>query len=363
MHPLPAPLAPLQARLEPPLMCSQMGSSVAKYAKLKQELLRLEQATAVLGRGQAACLAALRAADGGPAPTAAAAQALRGALARASALSAAACAGAAEALAHMPVLAPCSGPALRWRPLPLGTWAEAQAQVAAAARQVSAAYREAYQQEELDFALSLNVEGVSDGSGRAWQRLGLEFVKRDAAGTCAAPAWLGPANVWPPASSLPTHTLHSQHRALLFTVAEAAELLHAAQAAEAAAAAALDVPVSPAAPPALVNGAGLDSAATKGDAVDDMESGKLDAGRAADTASAAGGKVRPSALRRLAANPYVSSFAVLLLLASPLPLLKLTADACWTVAKAVPGLLTSGQAWRQGTGAGLAVLRAVHAAG
>ena len=84
-----------------------------------------------------------------------------------------------------------------------------------------------------------------------------------------------------------------------------------------------------------------------------MEAGKLDAGSqpavgTAAAAGAAGGEARPSALRRLAANPYLSSFAVLLLLASPLPILKLTADACWAVAKAVPALLTSGRAWREG---------------
>ena len=167
-QPPPPPCLPArQARLEPPLplLCSQPGSSVAKFARLKQELARLQQASAVLGRGQAACLSALRAADAGPAPTAAAADALRRALAHASALSAAACAGAAQALAHMPALAPCSGAALLWRPLPAGSWAAARAELAAAARQVAAAYQQAFRQEGLDFALGLHVEGVSSDVG------------------------------------------------------------------------------------------------------------------------------------------------------------------------------------------------------
>lgn len=159
----PSPHSARQARLEPPLplLCSQPGSSVAKYAHLQQELARLQQATAVLGRGQAACLSALCAAAAGPAPTAAATEQLRSVLAHATALSAAACAGAAQALAHMPALAPCAGAALRWRPLPAGAWAEARAELAAAARQAAAAYQQSYQEQGLDFALGLHVEGVS----------------------------------------------------------------------------------------------------------------------------------------------------------------------------------------------------------
>lgn len=131
-------------------------------------------------------------------------------------------------------------------------------------------------------------------------------------------------------------------------MAEAAELLDAAQAVEVAAAAALDVPADQSAPLPPQAAA---AAATKATASDDVESGKL-AGSlpAADAgaADAAGKAARPSALHRLAANPYLSSLGILLLLASPLPLLKLTLDACWTVARAVPALLTSGRAWREG---------------
>lgn len=134
-----------------------------------------------------------------------------------------------------------------------------------------------------------------------------------------------------------------------------AELLDCAQAAEAATAAALEVPPpSTALPPALSAGAeGSDAsgaAAAKAvyDGVKDVEAGRMDGPQAVDAAPAKAPPAPPSALHRLVANPYVGTFGVLLILCSPLPLLKLTADACWRVAKRMPALLTSRQAWREG---------------
>ena len=321
-----------QAKLEPPLplMCSQPGSSPIKYAALKAALLRLQQATAVLGRGQAACLHALRAGEGS-ATTAPATHQLRAALAEATALAAAACAGAAETLAHMPALAPCSGAALRWRPLPADAWAEARAVLARAAQGLAAAYQEGFGQQGLDFALALGVQQVGG-------RCGLPRIQWPAA-TRGPSCWYRccPA---PPGLPLPTCL---QHRALLFSVAEAAELLDCAQAAEAAAADALGVP--PAAEP---RPAGPGS--TGKPAVPDVEDGKL--GREMDTRDAAVAAPRPSALHRLAANPFVSSAAILLLLASPVPLVALVAAACWRAAKALPELARSRDARHAGEARG-----------
>lgn len=160
--------SPVQARLEPPLplLCSQPGSSVAKYSTLKDQLSRLQQAAAVLERGQARCLHVFSSPSNEPAAAAAVAE-VQAALSGAAALVAAACAGAAEALGHMPALAPCSGPALSWRPLPAAAWVEASASVADAARSLAASYQEAFQRDGLDFALSLAVEEVGEeGGGR-----------------------------------------------------------------------------------------------------------------------------------------------------------------------------------------------------
>lgn len=150
------------------MLCSQPGADAAKFAALKAQLARLQRATAVAARGQAACLDALCAATGGPAGIAAAADGLQAALARGMALAAAACAGAAQALAHMPALAPCSGAALAWRPLPAGTWADARGELAEAAHQAASAYQATFGQEGgLEFALSLQVEEVRGRLGRS----------------------------------------------------------------------------------------------------------------------------------------------------------------------------------------------------
>lgn len=136
-----------------------------------------------------------------------------------------------------------------------------------------------------------------------------------------------------------------QNRALLFAVAEAAELLECAQAAEAAAAVALGVPGegsvgagSPGQAASKLDGCAQDAPA-------DLEDGKLQKGDAAGTAGApaagAAAAPRPSTLRRLAANPYVAAFVFLLLLASPLPLAAMVAAACWRAAKALPALARS----------------------
>ncbi|EFN52423.1 hypothetical protein CHLNCDRAFT_138922 [Chlorella variabilis] len=276
------------SRLEPPLpqLCSQPGADPAKYGALEGQLARLQRAVLVLGRGQAGCLAALRASEGAAGATAAR---LRGALARVSGLAAAACAGAAEALAHMPALAKCSGAAVRWRPLPRAAWEEARGVLAAEGARLAESYVEGYQQGGLDFALSLGI---------------------------------------------------AEHRALLYCLAAAAELLAAAAAAEAAAAAALDVPAEPpaAAPPAA--GKEADGVVEKG--------GDVEAPAAAAAGSgAASGAPPPGLLRRLAANPYLANAAILLVLASPLPVAKITLDACLRMARAVPALLTSRQARRQ----------------
>jgi hypothetical protein len=66
-------------------------------------------------------------------------------------------------------------------------------------------------------------------------------------------------------------------------------------------------------------------------------------------------------LHRLAANPYFANAALLLVLASPLPVAKLTLDVCIKMAKAVPGLLSSGKAWRKCEEPALAFLASVPA--
>lgn len=171
--PLPPPaLAWVQAKLEPPvrhLVCSQAGSNPNHYAALKDRVAALQQATAVLGRGQAACLQALASPAGGDITAPAAAQ-LRAALVQATALAAAACAGAAEALGHMPALGPCSGAALPWRPLTRGAWAEVRQALTRAAQGLAAGYEEAFKQHGLAFGLSLGIQevgGPRQAAGRA----------------------------------------------------------------------------------------------------------------------------------------------------------------------------------------------------
>lgn len=139
------------------LVCSQGGSSPAKYGQLQGCLQRVQRAVAVLGRGQAGCLAALSATDGGAGE---AAGRLRAALGRTTALAAAACAGAGEALGAMPVLRPCSGAALRWRPLPAGEWEAGRAELAAEAAAVAQRYQAEFKAQGLDFALALGVPEV-----------------------------------------------------------------------------------------------------------------------------------------------------------------------------------------------------------
>ena len=57
---------------------------------------------------------------------------------------------------------------------------------------------------------------------------------------------------------------------------------------------------------------------------------------------------RPSALKRLAANPYASTCAILLLLASPLPVAKLTIDATLATLRGVPSFLRDRETRRKG---------------
>ena len=162
---LPVPASTLvlawQIRLEPPLpqLCSQPGADAAKYASLEKQLMRLQRAAVVMGRGQATCLAALRHSGGGPGG-AAAAERLQGALTQVTSLAAAACAGASGALDHMPALAPCAGPALRWRPLPAAAWTGARAALCAEAALLAGKYKQAYEQQGLEFALSLGIGEV-----------------------------------------------------------------------------------------------------------------------------------------------------------------------------------------------------------
>ena len=152
---------------------------------------------------------------------------------------------------------------------------------------------------------------------------------------------------FPPAASV-------QHRALLFAVAEAAELLDCAQAAEAAAAVALDVPVEGGGE-AGGPGQPASKAGSTQDVPVDLEDGKMSgdaggpAGSPAPVAAAhSAAAPRPSALARLAGNPYVVSCIILLLLASPLPLAALVAAACWRAARALPALARSSSARRAG---------------
>lgn len=92
------------AMVEPPwpLVCSQPGASSAKYAALGHELQLLVAGVAVL---DSACEGESELLHGSEEVAAAVKRALGGALA----LAAAACARAAEALAHMPPGGPCAG--------------------------------------------------------------------------------------------------------------------------------------------------------------------------------------------------------------------------------------------------------------
>jgi hypothetical protein len=151
-----------------------------------------------------------------------------------------------------------------------------------------------------------------------------------------------------------------QHRALLYSLAASLELLAAAQAAEAAAAAALAVPAAVAAPPAEGKLGGAEAAAAGEADSKDLEAAPgADDGTAASKAGEEGAAAGsppaapgPSALRgrlaALAANPYVASLAVLLVLASPLPAVKLVLEACWGVARSLPRLLSGRMSWRTG---------------
>lgn len=145
-----------------------------------------------------------------------------------------------------------------------------------------------------------------------------------------------------------------QHRSILFVLSGAAQLLDCAQAVEAAAAAALDVP-SPSPPlpdAAAADGAADDGAVKPASTADaeDVEAGKLSVALqpASSPAAAPAAAKRPSALKRLAANPYVSTFVVLLALASPLLMLAVLLKSCWTAARCLPALLRSREARRAG---------------
>lgn len=284
------------AKFEPPLpqLCSQPGADLAKYAALATQLARLQRAVMVMRRGQARCLSALSATDG---TTAATAARLRTVLGRLSSLAAAACGGAAQALAHMPALAACSGAALRWRPLTADDWAAAREDLSAEAALLARSYEEEYTKGGLAFALSLGL---------------------------------------------------GEHHALLYSLAAAAEVLDSAQAAEAAAADALGVPARYSVSKKGSGGANGSDAATPDPAPSFKED--LEAPMAAASpspAAAKGAAPPPGLLKRVLANPFASNATILLLLASPAMVILLVLQACLGMARAVPGLLTSRQAWRK----------------
>lgn len=155
-----------------------------------------------------------------------------------------------------------------------------------------------------------------------------------------------------------------QHRALLYTLVLVSEVLGCAKATEAAAAAALEVPL-PTRPYDSTGGhpkggtaaaAGATAAGDAAAAAEAAEAGELPLKRAEGPAAGEQKgdepaavqekpdgpcKPRPSALKRLAANPYVANSAILLVLSSPLPVVKLVLEACWVAARAVPGMLRS----------------------
>lgn len=284
----------------------------------------------------------------------------------------------------MPALGPCSGAALRWRPVARGAWAAARQALEQAARGLAAAYHEAFKQEGLAFGLSLGILEVGGGRGPNARGLACGHLRGSLLGAGAElPLATGPAAILQRACtccrcarqnrplmrsaaldpfvhiSTRCPSAHSppclcapplQHRALLFAVAEAVELLDCAQAAEAAAGVALAVPAEGGAEA----GSPAQAASTAGGSQDvpaDLEDGKLSGGAACPAAApAVHGAVapRPSTLHRLAANPYIASCAFLLLLASPLPLAALVAAACWRAARALPALARSRAARRAG---------------
>ncbi|KAL4854825.1 hypothetical protein ACK3TF_004517 [Chlorella vulgaris] len=284
------------AKFEPPLpqLCSQPGADLAKYAALATQLARLQRAVMVMRRGQARCLSALSATDG---TTAATAARLRAVLGRLSSQAAAACAGAAQALAHMPVLAGCSGAALPWRPSPADDWAAARGELSAEAALLARSYEEEYSKGGLAFALSLGL---------------------------------------------------NEHHALLYSLAAAAEVLDSAQAAEAAAADALGVPARDSVSKKGSGGANGTDAATPDPAPSFKEDLEAPMAAASPSPAAANSAAPPKGLlKRVLANPFASNATILLLLASPAMVTLLVLQACVGMARAVPGLLTSRQAWRK----------------
>ena len=136
-----------------------------------------------------------------------------------------------------------------------------------------------------------------------------------------------------------------QHRALLFSLAAAVELLDSAQAAEAAAAAALEVPV----PEVAAAGEAPSSGTAAADGQGEKEKGEADV--EAGKPPAPPQPARPSALKRLVANPYVANVALLLALATPLAVVKLVLDANVRMLRALPAVLFNRAARRKGTAA------------
>lgn len=137
-----------------------------------------------------------------------------------------------------------------------------------------------------------------------------------------------------------------QHRALLFSLAAAVELLDSAQAAEAAAAAALEVPVPEVA--AEVATAVAEAPSNGSAAGKQEENEKSEADVEAGKPVAPPQPAHPSALKRLVANPYVANAALLLALATPLAVVKLMLDANVRMFRALPAVLFNRTARRKG---------------
>lgn len=86
---------------------------------------------------------------------------LHGAMATALSTAAAACGRAAEVLADMPPLRRCSGPSLRWRPLPAAEWEARRQGLFELCTELMTTYSEKIAQGGLDYALSIRPQRVS----------------------------------------------------------------------------------------------------------------------------------------------------------------------------------------------------------